>query len=167
MAKPILVATDGPEGANRVIDFAANFAKKLDGELVIVNVIGGYGLPAEMLGRATEGQHVWLDEMLASLSAQALAKARDRARDLGVGVVLLESRAWNVAETIIEIARGKGADEIVVGQCGASGVVRLLLGSVSQKLVSLSPLPVVVVPRARRQSERNNSDSHNGQLMEG
>ena len=57
-----------------------------------------------------------------------------------------ESRTGEAAPTIIDIARGKGADTIVVGRRGAGRVAGLLLGSVLQKLVSLSPLPVIVVP---------------------
>jgi nucleotide-binding universal stress UspA family protein len=144
--KRILVATDGSEGADRAIDYAAGLAKKVGCELVIVNIIGGYGLPGEVLAQFTEGQHVWLNELLASLSAQTVTRARDRARGLGAGTILLESRSGAVAETIVEIALEKKVDAIIVGKRGASGIERLLLGSVSQKLVSLAAIPVIVVP---------------------
>ena len=51
-----------------------------------------------------------------------------------------------MARTIIDIAQEKGVDAIIVGKRGAGRVAGLLLGSVSQKLVSLSPVPVTVVP---------------------
>ena len=41
----ILVATDGSEGANRAVDYAARRAKDDGADLLIVNIIGGYGLP--------------------------------------------------------------------------------------------------------------------------
>jgi nucleotide-binding universal stress UspA family protein len=41
----ILVATDGSEGADRAVDYASLRAKDDSAELLIVNVIGGYGLP--------------------------------------------------------------------------------------------------------------------------
>jgi nucleotide-binding universal stress UspA family protein len=144
--KRILVATDGSEGADRALDYAANLAKKIGCEMVIVNIIGGYGLPSEIFVRFTEGQHAWLNELLASVSAQALARARDRARDRGVGTILLESRSGAVAETIAAVAQEKQAEAIIVGKRGASGMERLLLGSVSRKLVSLASVPVIVVP---------------------
>jgi nucleotide-binding universal stress UspA family protein len=140
----ILVATDGSEGADHAVDYAARWAKNVGAELLIVNVIGS--LPDKLLRSFTHAQHAWLDELLESLSAETLAKATQRARSLGVGAIQLESRTGEVAQTIIEVAQEKGADAIVVGRRGAGRVGGLVLGSVSQKLVSLAPLPVAVIP---------------------
>ncbi len=60
--KGILVATDGSESADRAVDYAAKHAKTLGVELVIANVIGGYGLPESVLQRFS-GQDVWLKEL--------------------------------------------------------------------------------------------------------
>ena len=64
----------------------------------------------------------------------------------GADAIQIESRHGDVAKSLIEIAQEKAADVIVVGKRGASLVERLLLGSVSDKLVKLAPLPVIVVP---------------------
>ena len=109
------MATDGSEGADRAVDYAARRAKDDGAELLIVNVIGGYGLPEKVFMAFTEAQHVWLKELLASELAQTLTAARDRARKTGVGTILLESRPGEVARTIIEIAKEMNADAIVVG----------------------------------------------------
>ena len=142
----ILVATDGSEGADRAVDYAAHRAKDDGAELLIVNVMGGYGLPEKVFMAFTHDQHIWLKELLESQSAQTLTTARDRARKAGVGTILLESRSGEVAQTIIDIAQEKKADAIVVGKRGAGRVAGVLIGSVSQKLVILSPLPLTVVP---------------------
>jgi nucleotide-binding universal stress UspA family protein len=142
----ILVATDGSAGADRAVDYAAKLSKISGGELLIVNVIGGYGLPGGLFRQFTREQHVWWDQLLASLSAELLKKASDRARSVGVGTILLESRPGDVASTIVTIAQEKGADIIVAGKRGLGQLSELLLGSVSQKLVSLAPLPTIVVP---------------------
>jgi nucleotide-binding universal stress UspA family protein len=142
----ILVATDGSTSADRAVDYAGQLAKIYGAELLIANVIGGYGLPGSVFRHFTHEQHVWLDELLASLSAELLNKARDRARSLGISTILLESRPGDVASTIVTIAGEGNVDVIVVGKRGTGQVSGLLLGSVSQKLVSLAPLPTIVVP---------------------
>ena len=141
----VLVATDGSEGADRAIAYAAHRARDAGAELLIVNVVGGYGLPEKVLIAFTNDQSVLLKELLESESAQTLAAARDRTRKAGAGTILLESRRGEVAQKIIDIAREKKADAIVVGKRGAGRVEGALLGSVSQKLVVLSPLSYAVV----------------------
>ncbi|MDE2165624.1 MAG: universal stress protein [Alphaproteobacteria bacterium] len=142
----ILVAIDGSTGADRAVDYAARRAKREGADLLIVNVIGGYGLPDRTIRAFTRAQGTWLREELASLSAEMLNAARDRARKLGARAIRLESRTGEVVPTIIKFARDSGAETIVVGKRGAGRVSGLLLGSVSQKLVSLAPVPVTVVP---------------------
>jgi nucleotide-binding universal stress UspA family protein len=88
----IVVATDGSEGADRAIDYAARLAKKDGADLLIVNVIGGYSLPDVLMSRFTHEQQTWWDELLDAISAEILIKARDRARAAGAGTVQLESR---------------------------------------------------------------------------
>ena len=142
----ILVATDGSAGADRAIDHAARWAKRVGAELVIANVIGGAGLPESVVEAFTQAQQAWFKEMLASASAAILTKARERAKSAGAPTILLESRAGEVAPTILEIAEEQGAEAIVVGKRGAGRIAGLLIGSISQKLVVLAPLPVTVVP---------------------
>ena len=110
------------------------------------NVIGGYGLPDGLLRLFTQAQQIWLQETLESLSAEILVKARDHAQHSGASTVILESRTGETAHTILEIAKDKATTTIIIGKRGAGEVTRLLLGSVSHKLVSLSPAPVIVVP---------------------
>lgn len=142
----ILVATDGSADAGRAVDYAAQMAKDSGAELLVVNVIGDQGLPGEIFQQFTRAQQSWLNERLEALSADLLRRAQDSARTLGVPSVHLESRRGDIAQTILEIANDKAVDAIVVGKRGAGRVAATLLGSVSQKLVSLAARVVVVVP---------------------
>lgn len=143
--KCMLVATDGSKGADRAVDYAAKQARADGAKLLIVNVIGGYGLPDKVVRAFTRSNQAWLEEMLESHSAEILARAMKRARKAGVEAEI-ESRTGEVAQTVIDVASKKDAEAIIVGKRGAGAVSRALLGSVSHKLVSLSPLPVTVVP---------------------
>ena len=60
--KRILVATDGSEGADHAVDYAARRAKNQGADLLIVNVSGG--LPDGLLKSFTHAQHAWLKELL-------------------------------------------------------------------------------------------------------
>ena len=146
MKRRILVATDGSEAADRAVNYAASLAKREGADLLIVNIIGGYGLPDKAMMRLSQSEQVWLKELLESLSAETLTKARARVQGAGAAAIQLESRAGDVAQSVIDIAKEKGADVIVVGKRGAGPLVRLLLGSVSHKLVNLAALPVIVIP---------------------
>ncbi|SME96602.1 Nucleotide-binding universal stress protein, UspA family [Tistlia consotensis] len=142
----ILVATDGSEGAERAVDYAATLAKEAGSDLLVVNVIGGLGLPGDVFRQFTRAQHAWLEELLETESANALRDARERALKLGAPSVHLESARGDVARTILELADARQAEAIVVGKRGAGQVAGALLGSVSQKLVSLAGRVVIVVP---------------------
>ena len=52
----ILVATVGSEGGDRAVDYAARRAKTDGAELLIVNVVGGYGLPDKAVRAFTRSQ---------------------------------------------------------------------------------------------------------------
>jgi nucleotide-binding universal stress UspA family protein len=144
--KRILVAIDGSDGAGRAVDYAAHLAKDNGAELSIVHVISDYGLPDDLFRRLIDLRQAWLKEQLESASAEILNTARNRARAIGVSVIRLDSRAGDVAETILEVAQEQDVDIIVIGKRGLGRVARLLLGSISQKIASLALRPVIIIP---------------------
>jgi nucleotide-binding universal stress UspA family protein len=144
--KRIMVATDGSDGADRAVDYAAHQAKNDGDELLIAHVIGGYGLPDSVFRQFTHAEQAWLQEQLEAVSGKILNAARERARGIGVTTILLESRTGDVTQIIVDIAQEKNVDSIVVGKRGVGRIAGLLLGSISQKIVSLAPRPVTVVP---------------------
>lgn len=139
----ILVATDGSSPADRAVEVAAELAKVVGGTLLIVTVAGSLsGEEARQLVRAERD----IADALESLSAEILMAAKDRARRLGLPAVKVQTAWGDPAEAIIEAARREHADAIVVGRRGRGRLAGMLLGSVSQKIVSLAPCTVVVVP---------------------
>ena len=142
----ILAATDGSDAASRAVDLAARLAKALNGHLNIIHVISGHDVPAEQLNEYALQEHMTSGEVLSVFSQEKLKTARQRAEALGVSDVRLESEIGDVAEAIIEAARRDEVDMIVLGKRGLGRLSGLLLGSVSQKLVSVAPCAVIVVP---------------------
>ena len=139
----IMVATDGSGGADRAIDLAAELAKAVAGDLLIATVADSQlAEDARQLARI-EGN---IGDVLEALTARMLKEAEARARRLGLSRIALRTGAGDVAQSLIDIAADNSVEMIVLGRRGRGQLAGLLLGSVSQKLVSLAPCAVAVVP---------------------
>lgn len=139
----IIVATDGSPGANRALDAAIKLAKALGADLKILTV-GGALSGAELRRLASIGGDV--SEALKTASIKILAQAKKRALRAGVTAHLLQCGWGDPAELIIDAVRREKADLLIIGRRGRSRISGLLLGSVSQKLASLAPCAIMVVP---------------------
>lgn len=142
----IVVATDGSAGAARAVEAAARLAASDGAALWLVNVIDDHEFSSEQLDEFRHAEHVSLATLLTSLSAQVLMKAEDSARAAGVKTVHLESRYGDAATVILELIAEKHADAVVLGRRGRGRLAAVLLGSVSQKIASLAPCIVMIVP---------------------
>jgi nucleotide-binding universal stress UspA family protein len=139
----IMVATDGSSGANRAIDVAAGLAKAMEGDLLIATVSDSQLDDAARQLARVEGN---IGDALEAVTAKTLKDAETRARRLGVSRIELRMGSGDVAQSLINIATDKSVELIVLGRRGRGQLAGLLLGSVSQKLVSLAPCAVTVVP---------------------
>jgi len=132
----ILIATDGSayskEAARRAIDFAQSYG----GQLKVVSVVDVptefYAEAPEIVEKMTEKAHGFVDEV------------KEMAEDSGIPceTFVREAAAF---EAIIGLAQEKKIDIIVVGSHGRTGLKRLLMGSVTEKVIGYSPCPVLVV----------------------
>ncbi len=101
---------------------------------------------------------VRVDDYMTGAALQQLDSIADPLRSEGVSVSTL-AVTGDVADEILAAASAVGADALVVGTHGRKGFSHLLLGSVAEKLVRRSPVPVVSVrsqaPEARPTREEN------------
>ena len=139
----IMVATDGSGAASRAVEVAAELAKGLGCNLLIVTVADRL-LGEEVRQLAHTG--VSAADVLESWTAQTLKAAEASVRQLGLERIEVRTGWGDVSQSLLSIAASSSTKMISVGRRGRGQLAGLLLGSVSQKLVSLAPCPVVVVP---------------------
>jgi nucleotide-binding universal stress UspA family protein len=139
----IMVATDGSSGADRAVDIAAELAKAVAGDLLIVTIAGTL---SEEEARQFERAKANIGDALEAVTGRILHAAEARARRLGISNIQVHTGWGEVVESLIEIASNRSIDMIVLGRRGRGQLAGPLLGSVSQKVVSLAPCVVVVVP---------------------
>ena len=136
----VLLATDGSTPASRALDRAVGLAIETGATLHVLSVVDTADLD---LFVAPEADGV--DDILRSAAEAAVDDATERAEAAGVDVV----RAVRVGAPHREIcayADEAGADIVVVGTHGRTGLSRALLGSVAARVVRSSTVPVLVVP---------------------
>ena len=139
----IMVATDGSAGANRALDAGAMLARSMGAELVILTVGGNLsGAQVRQLASVEED----LSDALELAADQILSQAQKRALRNGALTVRLQTAWGDPAEAIIDVVEAEKADILVVGRRGRGRLSGLVLGSVSQKLASLAPCKVLIVP---------------------
>lgn len=138
MYNRILVPTDGSAGMTRVIDHASRLARTHDAELhflYVVNTASFSNLPME-----TSWESV--TSMLRDEGETALRAAEDRADAREVVTVITDGPP---SREIVEYADVERCDLIVMGTHGRGGLNRLLLGSVAERVVRSSNVPVLTV----------------------
>ena len=139
----ILAATDGSEGAGRAVEVAARLAADFDLDLRILHVMDG---DDKVLTDFSREEGISRGDACTAVANGILINARERAQKMGAKKISLELRQGYSAEEILAEARAMGADAIFAGRRGRGRLAELLLGSVAQKLVSLAPCMVAVVP---------------------
>lgn len=134
--KKIILATDGSKFSTCATDRAIAFAKSYGGELKILSVVD---VPAEFYGEAPQAV-----EDLVRQAKGFVAEAKKRAEEAGVKAETFVGEA-EAYQAIVNLAGEQHADMIVMGSHGRTGLRRLLMGSVTEKVIGHALCPVLVV----------------------
>lgn len=135
----ILVGVDFSPPSERALDFAAALALRLGAELQLLHVyqIPAFAFPETVVPAPPEAVDQLIDE-----SRRHLEKLADRVRALGATVScdLLPGAPY-----VELVGRAEDFDLVVVGTHGRTGFRHVLLGSVAERVVRKSPVPVLTV----------------------
>ncbi len=145
MRKKILLATDGSDTSMRAAKMALDIGKKTGATVTAVYVVDVHRL-AQLPGYAAmPGIKDNLMELMFKEGDEALEEIEDMARDAVVAYERVVAEG-DPGEELLKLCRDPGFDLIVLGTIGKSGLKRFLLGSVAEKVVRHSHVPVLVVP---------------------
>ncbi len=138
--KTILVAVDGSAHSLKGVQQAAELAKAMGARLELVNV-----LPPILLSPSVYGEAIKKVEEGNRLAAEEVLRgAKQAATDAGVEADTVMVNG-GPAEALADLAQADRVWGVVIGAKGHSAVSRVLLGSVTDRLVHISPKPVLVI----------------------
>jgi nucleotide-binding universal stress UspA family protein len=143
MYKRILLPTDGSEASRRAIDAGVEFARESGAELVAMTAT----TPFRAITADAEMLELTAEQYEASSRQHAqrrLDEIADLARDAGVPCTAVQVVSDDPDEAIIATARARMCDLVIMASHGRRGVKGLLLGSVTQKVLVHSAIPVLV-----------------------
>ncbi len=143
MFKHILVPVDGSETSSKAVAKAAGLAKAFGSKVTVLYVIDPYpftGVGADF----AYGQAQYLSAATAEANL-ALDEAKSELEAAGVQAETLVGEGHAVHEGISRVLESLDADLIVMGSHGRRGLEKLMLGSVTQRVLGAVHVPVLVV----------------------
>ena len=134
--KKIVLATDGSKHSAQAAERAISFAKSYGGELRVISVVD---VPTEFYAEAPQA----VDDLVRKAKGY-VADVKRQAEAEGVKAETFVGEA-EADEAITNLAKEQNADMIIIGSHGRTGLRRLLMGSVAEKVIGYAPCPVLVV----------------------
>jgi nucleotide-binding universal stress UspA family protein len=145
----ILVAVDGSEGSAQASEVAVDLAEKLNAQLFVLNVFRGYPEYMTLFPSAPSpsGEAIQAYESYARKTAlEVVGRTLSMAEKKGVKAKPQTSETvGSVVQAITDYAASEKIDLIVMGTRGMGGFKKMLLGSVSNGVVTHAQCAVLVV----------------------
>jgi nucleotide-binding universal stress UspA family protein len=145
MFEHILLATDGSTASDHAATMAIGLARTHGAKLMVVYVVDPY--PYLGIGESNPyGFQAYMgaaQKQAAQVHAKVNALCMQEQPPVEMQARLIEEVTPAIG--IVQTANTEGADLIVLGSHGRSGIARLMLGSVANKVVAESAVPVLVV----------------------
>lgn len=147
MYKHILVATDGSPLSTKAIKLAVELAKSIGARLTAFHATPTFPAPvyaegaiyAPLLGRSR------FNDESKTHADKVLGKVKQIAAKAGVQASLIHRQTGEPFEAILNTAKAAKCDLIVMASHGRRGLVGVLLGSETQKVITHGKVPILVV----------------------
>ncbi len=143
--KKIMIATDGSTPGRLAAEVGINLARLAGAEATAVYVVDMARLTQLPGYMAIPGIKERLLELMSAEGEKATAEVEDMAKEAGV-TCHKQVAGGNPADELLKLSWELGVDLLVMGSIGKSGLDKFLLGSVAEKIVRHSKVPVLLVP---------------------
>ncbi len=136
----LLVATDFSEASRVALDYAGALAQPFGASLLLVHVTELPYVDANLVDVDTRAY----EESARQVAESELERLQQRQRERGISVEcrLLTGAAWH---EVVTAAQDSGAELLITGTHGYTGLRHVLLGSTAERMVRHAPCPVLVV----------------------
>lgn len=134
----ILLPTDGSESMDPVIDHAVELATVHEATLHALYVANTASLSDLPMESSWEN----VSAALRKQGEEAMLTVEEKAGELSIETTILEG---SPSRGIVDYTEENDIDVVVMGTHGRSGVDRLLLGSVAERVLRSSPAPVLAI----------------------
>ena len=145
MYRRILIPTDGSAVARKAVEAGVALAKALGASVVGYHALEAiehiYVRGGTSVRQATAGE---IERGLREAGERYLDEIRQAAAAAGVAFESVMTSPADAYQGIIEAAREKRCDVVCIGSHGRGSVASVILGSVAQKVLSRSTIPVLV-----------------------
>jgi len=145
----ILMSTDGSDVARKGVQQGIALAKALNAKATIITVTEplevNYGGDLAVGWIPSQEEFGRFDAACKESASKVLDEARAMAEQIGISAELLHVPNAYPATAIIETAKSRGCDLIVMASHGRRGLRKLLLGSQTSKVLADGSVPVLVV----------------------
>lgn len=145
MIEHILVPIDGSDQAERAVDFAVNLADRYGAKITVLCVYRHHSYLEASFSMVRPSDPEPPDKALEAFAKETAQAAKQRALDEGAKQVEAFVKRGPPARTIVDFARQRQVDTIVMGARGTGDIESFLLGSVSHKVSGLSPVTCILV----------------------
>ena len=137
--RDVLVPTDGSDPAATALRLGIDVAKATDASLHVLSVVDTTSLGLDVRGGVKTKA---LEESANGVVEEASALAEDAGVESVIGAV---ESGTSIDRTVRSYVEEHGVDVVVLGTHGRTGLDRYVLGSVAERLVRTSPVPVLTV----------------------
>ena len=146
MFKKVLVSTDGSAFSNKAVATAARLAQSLGAKLLVLHVRSPIETPHHVEGGALS--HLGKKAVMLEIEDEE-RKLLDAALEIAAADGMKADTAfiagYSPYEAIIRVAREQHCDLIVMASHGRGGISGFLLGSETQKVLTHTTIPVLIV----------------------